>query len=224
MRPFASLLATAELHQGGPASVAAKLPVYLDADQLAAITDDRCLSTMTLRVFQAGLKHSVVAQKWPQFERHFNHFEPFRCAMISDDELDLAMANRELIRHPGKLRSIRLNAQMVRETSRNHNGFGRFLAQWPGQDIVGLWRFLKKHGCQLGGMSGARFLRLLGKDTFLLTEDVVAVLKAEGVLAKTPTSQRDMQLAQAAFNQWQGESGWPLCHISRVVSMNADAH
>jgi len=99
----------------------------------------------------------------------------------------------------------------------------KWIAAWPSDDIVGLWLALKKGGAQLGGHSGARFLRVIGKDTFLLTDDVVSVLKAEGVVTKMPTAQRDLKVVQQVFNQWRTQSGWPLAHISRVVSMTAMA-
>jgi 3-methyladenine DNA glycosylase Tag len=78
---------------------------------------------------------------------------------------------------------------------------------------------LKKQGAQLGGNSGPSFLRMVGKDTFLLTDDVVAALVAQGVVDKRPTAQRDLRAVQQAFNQWQQESGRPLCQISRLLSM-----
>ena len=85
-------------------------------------------------------------------------------------------------------------------------------------DITGLWALLKKQGQQLGGKSGAYFLRQVGKDTFILTDDVVAALKAQGVIDKAPTAQRDLRKVQDCFNQWQEESGRPMAHISRLLS------
>ena len=59
---------------------------------------------------------------------------------------------------------------------------------------------------------------MLGKDTFVLTDDVVAALKAQGVVDKKPTGQRDLAAVQTAFNQWRSESGRPLCQISRLLA------
>ena len=77
---------------------------------------------------------------------------------------------------------------------------------------------MKKRGAQLGGQSAASFLRMVGKDSFRLSPDVVAALKAQGIVDKMPTSKRDLQLAQNAFNQWQNQSGQPLSHISMLLS------
>ncbi len=52
---------------------------------------------------------------------------------------------------------------------------------------------------------------MVGKDTFIPTDDMAAALIAQKVIDKPPTSQRDLALVQQAFNQWHAESGRPLC-------------
>ena len=59
---------------GSVAALEAELPVPRTPAQLRAIPDDRYLSTLALRVFRAGLKHSVVDAKWPVFEEVFFGF------------------------------------------------------------------------------------------------------------------------------------------------------
>ena len=66
------------------------------------------------------------------------------------------------------------------------------------------------------------FLRMAGKDTFLLTEDVSVALKAQGIVDKKPTSQRDLKKVQEAFNGWRQESGRPLCQLSRMLAMTVN--
>jgi len=62
---------------------------------------------------------------------------------------------------------------------------------------------------------------MVGKDTFVLTKDVVAVFIREGVVEKEPKSQRDLKAAQDAFNLWRSECGRDMCEISRIVSYTA---
>lgn len=222
MIKFADLLVAAQLHRGGRSELESILPEVKSSSALADLPDSFYLSEMSRRVFRAGLRHSVIDAKWPAFELAFMGFDPFDVSMMSDDVLEAQMQNRAIIRHLGKIRSVRVNAQMVRELSLEYDGFGRFLAQWPEDDIVGLWLLLKKRGSQLGGMSASRFLRMVGKDTFLLTDDVVAVLISQSLLSKKPTAQRDMRQAQEVFSEWQQQSGLPLSHISKIVSCTAD--
>lgn len=207
---------------GSEAALRARLPVPRSEAELRAEGDDRYLSLLTRRVFRAGLKHSLVDAKWPAFEEVFFGFDPEKVVLMGAEHIERLMQDARLIRYLGKLKSVPRNAQMLLDLRQSHGRFGDFLADWPGDDIVGLWRYLARHGSQLGGLSAPRFLRMAGKDTFLPTEDVVAALKAQEVLDKAPTSQRDQAAMQAAFNQWHAESGRPLCQLSVMLSLTVN--
>ncbi len=217
MKSFENIYQEACRHHGASV-IQARLPDYLGTAELAAIADDRLLSAMVRRVFRAGLKHSLVDSKWPAFERAFFGFEPQKVALMSDEQLERLMSDSSLIRHWGKIKAARVNAVMVQDISRDAGGFGRFLADWPDNDLVGLWLLLKKQGAQMGGQSAAAFLRMVGRDSFRLTPDVVAALIALDVVDRPPVAQRDLRLVQQAFNVWQAESDWPLSHISVVLA------
>ena len=220
MRLFTEIYALACERHGGTSAVEDMLPCPLSDKQLKATTDDRFLANMSRRVFQAGLKHEMVNEKWPAFELAFRRFDPLYCSMLSDDDIDQFMRSAEIIRHLNKIRSVRHNAAYLRERSLEHKGYGAFISQWPADDVVGLWWELKKHAKQLGGFSGAAFLRMVGKDTFLLTTDVIKGLQMEGVLQKAPTSKKDSELANLAFLQWRQESKRSLCQISKILALS----
>lgn len=203
---------------GSAAELEARLPQAKAADALRAVSDDRYLSLLSLRVFRAGLKHSVVDAKWPAFEEAFFGFDPHKVVLMGAEHLERLMQDERLIRHLAKLKSVPRNAQFVLDVAREHGSFGAWLADWPADDIVGLWRQLSKRGSQLGGLSAPRFLRMAGKDTFIPTDDVVAALQAQGIVDKAPSSQRDLAAVQAAFNVWQAQSGRPLCQLSMMLA------
>jgi 3-methyladenine DNA glycosylase Tag len=203
---------------GSAEALEARLPVPASAETLRAVPDDRYLSQISLRIFRAGLKHSLVDAKWPAFEEAFFGFVPEKVVLMGAEHLERLMGNARLIRHPGKLASVPRNAQMILDVAAEHGSFGAFLAEWPGEDIVGLWRYLAKHGNQLGGLSAPRLLRMVGKDSFIPSEDVVAALKAQGIVDKAPSSQRDLAAVQAAFNAWRAESGRPLSQLSMMLA------
>ncbi len=217
MKNFQWIEEHAIAHAGGEL-IRQRMPEVKSVEELLAVSDDRYLSDMCRRIFRAGLKHSLVDGKWPAFEQAFFGFDPVRISLMSDEQLENLMQNTALIRHWGKLKAVRANALMVTEIARDQGSFARLIAEWPGEDIVGLWTLLKKRGSQLGGMSAPSFLRMVGKDTFKLTPDVVAALKAQDIVDKTPTSQRDLKRVQEVFNQWQRDSGRPLSHISMLLS------
>jgi 3-methyladenine DNA glycosylase Tag len=203
---------------GSVEALEARLPQPLPVDELRAMSDDRYLSLIALRVFRAGLKHSLVDAKWPAFEEVFFGFDPEKVALMSAEHLERLMQDERLIRHLGKLKSVPRNAQFVLDVRKERGSFGALIADWPVSDIVGLWKYLAKHGNQLGGMSAPRFLRMVGKDTFIPTDDMVAALKAQEIVDKAPTSQKELAAVQAAFNQWHAESGRPLCQLSVMLA------
>ncbi len=207
---------------GSAKALEAQLPVPKTTRQLLAIGDDRYLSTLALRVFRAGLKHSLVDAKWPAFEQVFFGFDPEKVVLMGADHLERLMQDARIIRHLGKLKSVPRNAQMVLDIAQEHGSFGHFIAQWPVEDITGLWQYLHKHGSQLGGLSAPRFLRMVGKDTFVPSNDVVAALNAQDIVDKVPGSKRDQAAVQAAFNQWQAESGRPLCQLSAMLAFTVN--
>lgn len=203
---------------GSAKALEAMLPQPRSDAELRALSDDRYLSLISLRIFRAGLKHSLVDAKWPAFEEVFFGFDPEKVVLMGAERLENLMQDARLIRHLGKLKSVPRNAQFILDVRREKGSFGALIADWPVSDIVGLWKYLAKHGSQLGGLSAPRFLRMVGKDTFVPTDDMVAALKAQGVIDKAPTSLKDLAAVQVAFNQWQAESGRPLCQLSVMLA------
>jgi 3-methyladenine DNA glycosylase Tag len=63
---------------------------------------------------------------------------------------------------------------------------------------------------------------MVGKDSFVPTDDVVAALKAQNIIDKAPTSLKDLATVQAAFNHWQTQSGRPLCQLSAMLSFTVN--
>ncbi|WP_137885183.1 DNA-3-methyladenine glycosylase I [Pseudomonas sp. 2FE] len=203
---------------GSKAALEARLPTPKSAAELRQIADDRYLSLIALRVFRAGLKHSLVDAKWPAFEEVFFGFAPEKVVLMGGEHLERLMQDARLIRHLGKLKSVPRNAQFVLDVAKQQGSFGALIADWPVTDIVGLWKYLAKHGGQLGGLSAPRLLRMVGKDTFIPTDDMVAALKAQEIIEKTPTSLKELAAVQAAFNQWHAQSGRPLCQLSVMLA------
>ncbi len=207
---------------GSQKALEARLPTAKSAAQLRTISADRYLSTMALRVFRAGLKHSLVDSKWPAFEEVFFGFDPEKIVLMGAERLERLMQDTRIIRHFGKLKSVPRNAQMILDVAMEHGSFGDFIADWPVEDITGLWQYIAKHGNQMGGLSAPRFLRMIGKDTFIPSWDVVAALNAQEIVDKVPSSKRDQAAVQAAFNQWHAESGRPMCQLSAMLAFTVN--
>jgi 3-methyladenine DNA glycosylase Tag len=206
----------------GAAALEARLTTPRSAAELRALSDDRYLSRMELRIFRAGLKHSLVDAKWPAFEEVFDGFEPRRVRAMSDEALEALLGDRRLIRHWGKLKSVRDNAAAMIGVAQEHGSFGAWLADWPGTDIVGLWEALAMRFSQMGGNSGPSFLRMVGKDTFVLTHSVAAALKRWAGVEPPPKNRKDRAAVQLHFNAWATETGRPLCQLSLILAASVE--
>ena len=175
---------------------------------------------MARSVFQAGFSWKVIEAKWPGFEEAFKGFDVGACAMMSEDWFDELLQDTRIVRNGKKIRTVQQNAVFVQEAVAEAGSFGRKVGDWPAEDYAGLLRWIGKEGSHLGGTSAQYFLRMMGKESYILSRDVVARLVAEGVIDKPPTSQKAMRAVQEAFNGWAEESGQPLTVISRVLAQS----
>jgi 3-methyladenine DNA glycosylase Tag len=218
LQSFSVIYAKAAARKGGAEALEALLPIPKTAAQLKRITDDRCLAEMTKCVFRSGFVWQIIENKWPGFEAAFDRFDTAACAMLSDEDLERLGEDERIVRNGKKIASVRGNAQFVREVRSEHGGFGSYLAAWPADDIVGLWGELKRRGQRLGGNTGAFFLRFIGKDTFMLSGDVVTALVRQKVIDKAPSGKKALAAVQDAFNEWRRDSGRSLAEISRTLA------
>ncbi|MBU2343563.1 MAG: DNA-3-methyladenine glycosylase I, partial [Gammaproteobacteria bacterium] len=145
---FAVIFHRAAERKGGKAALQALLSKPRTAAQLSQLTDAECLSEFSKKIFQSGFVWSVVEKKWPGFEEIFFGFEPEKMLLMSDEMLAAKATDPRIIRNATKVFAIRDNALMIQQVADQYGSFGAFLAQWPGEDIIGLWGYLKKHGCR----------------------------------------------------------------------------
>lgn len=223
MRTFDEIFAIAADRKDGPAALEAMLSKPRSAEELAAIPDDRWLSEAAKCIFQAGFNWKVIDAKWPGFEEAFEGFLPGRLALWTGDDLDRLLKDTRVVRNAAKLQSVLDNAVFFTELAQSHGGAARVFADWQNSDYIGLLDMLAKRGSRLGGNTGQRLLRAMGKDSFILSASVTARLIAEGVVTKAPSSKKDMAAVQAAFDGWQAQSGRSFTEISRVLAMSIDA-
>jgi len=189
-----------------------------DASSLSQLSDDRILSAFTKQIFKAGFVWRVVENKWPDFEESFFNFNIEKILMMPEEMLEKKAADPKIIRNYNKVKTIKANAQMIFEEQQNGGSFAQFVANWPSNNIIGLWAHLKKKGQRLGGNTGPYALRFLGKDTFLLSSDVEAYLRAQKIIDGGLQSKKSLTAIQAYFNQLQQESGYSLMQLSRLIA------
>ena len=223
MKTFEKLYERAAARKGGPDALEALIPGPKSRAGLRRVPDDRWLSTMTRSVFQAGFSWKVVDRKWPGFEEAYRGFDPALLAGQSDDDLDRLMKDTRIIRHWRKVKATRHNARFVLDLAEEHGRAAHFFADYPGDDFIGLLSVLKKRGAWLGGTTAQYFLRSMGKESFILSRDVVAALRREKVFDGSESTRASLKSIQGAFNRWVAEGGQNLTRVSRVLAFTVGA-
>ncbi len=219
MRSFQEIFDISAERHGGTDALDAMLGKPKTPEELARIPEDRWLAEMSKYIFATGLNWTVIEKKWPGFEEAFHGFDLGRCAFMDDGMFDSLLQDTRIVRHGAKIQSVRDNAAFLLEL-REEGGVGHVLGGWPSDAFADLLEMMKKRGSRLGGMTGAYSMRMLGRDSYILSKDVVARLIAEGVVDKAPGSKSSMKAVQAAFNAWMDQSGRSLTEISRVLALS----
>ncbi len=221
MSGFESIFERAAERKGGNAALQTLLPDVAGSDAVAQLDESRFLAEMSRCIFQAGFVWRVIEQKWPGFETVFNGFDVETLLALASEEIDEIAQDQRIVRNRQKINAVLANARFIEEVALEAGSFAGFIADWPESDLVGLFELLKKRGSRLGGMSGQRFLRNVGKDTFVLTADVVRALKENRVeISANPSSKRDLSAIQATFNAWHYETGLPYTHLSKIAAFS----
>jgi 3-methyladenine DNA glycosylase Tag len=222
LEKFDSLYQRAAERKGGVAILNLLLGENQQDKLVADLGDDRILSAFTKKVFQSGFIWRVVENKWANFEELFFDFDLTKVLMMPEEMQERKAADARIIRNFKKVKTIQANAQMMFEEAQSnkseHQSFAEFIANWPSNNIIGLWDYLKKEGQRLGGNTGPYALRAIGKDTFLLTRDIEAYFRANKIIDGGLQSKKSLTAIQNSFNQWQSECDLSLTQLSRLVA------
>lgn len=220
MRTFDEIYDIAAERKGSAEALETLLDTPLSDDELSAIPNDRWLSAMAKCLFQAGFNWKVIEAKWHGIEEAFDEFDPVRVAFYDDEDFDRLLSDKRIVRNGAKVEAVINNARFILALEKTSPSVGAFFAGWESTRYIELLDLLSKQGARLGALTGQRMLRMNGKDSFLLSPDVVARLVAEGIVDKASTSKRAMVATQGAFNIWADQSGRGLTQISQVLAFS----
>lgn len=219
MSTFSTLYERAETRKEGPETLKACLPPVASRDALRSLSSGKVLGHMTKGIFQSGFVWKVIENKWPDFEDTFHNFDPKTLVSLPDEDWDSFCQNPKIVRNAIKILAVRENAEFILELEQSEQKtIAEFIDDWPVSELIDLWAYFKKYGSRLGGMTGQYLLRRLGKDSFMLSRDVVTSLQELGCDIKdNPTSKRDHKVIQACLNEIHESTQLPYTHISKVL-------
>ncbi|CAN5804090.1 DNA-3-methyladenine glycosylase I [soil metagenome] len=89
---------------------------YHDHEWGRAVTDrSRLFEKLCLEGFQAGLSWLTILRKRPAFREAFAKFDPETVAKFDESDVKRLLADRSIVRHEGKIRSVINNARRLPE-------------------------------------------------------------------------------------------------------------
>jgi len=223
MTHFKDLVKRAEKRKGGKQMLNLLLPPILDRSLFKTQSSNVFLALMTKGVFQSGFVWRVIENKWDNFETAFLNFDCQKLLSQPDEKWDAYAEDKSIVRNVIKIQTVRDNAEFILNVEQlEGKSFGQVLDEWPASDLIGLWDMMKKNGSRLGGMTGQYFLRRAGKDSFLLSQDVVRSLQEMRLDIKdNPTSKRDFKLIQQTLNEIHQKTKLPYTHISKILAYSS---
>jgi len=221
MEKYSDIQQRAAKRKGGEEALASLLSRPLSSSELLSVTGDQWLEEFTRKIFQSGFYWAVINKKWPGFREVFWDFNVSKLVMMPPEMLEHKSSDERIIRNFTKVKTITVNTAMIHFAEQEWGKpFNVFIAEWPCDDIVNLWAVLKKQGARLGGNTGPYTLRALGKDTFLLSRDVEAYLRAHKIIEGGLQSKTSLNAIQTFFNAMQQQSGLSMQEISQTVAFS----
>ena len=118
-----------------------ELLAYHDCEWGRPVYDDHKLFEMLcLEGASVGLSWRTIWHKRLAYRRIFHDFSIDACAVLSDDELEAALADPGIVRARTKVYAVRSNARAAQDIQREFGSLGAYLWGFVGgQQVVGQW-------------------------------------------------------------------------------------
>ncbi len=151
---------------------------YHDTEWGFPVDDDRRLfEKLCLEGFQSGLSWRTILAKRENFRAAFQDFDIDRVAGFTEPDVARLMADKGIVRHPGKIAAVINNAKRARE-----------IIAREGSLAAHVWRFEPEPGAETQGQSTSPASIALSKDlkkrgwSFVGPTTVYAFMQAMGLV------------------------------------------
>ena len=110
---------------------------YHDEKWGVPIRDDQDLfAKLMLDGFQAGLSWSTILNKWENFDRAFDGWDPEKIAVYTQDDIDRLMADPGIVRNRLKVNGAVKNARAYLQLQEDEGSFSDYLWSFVGGDTI----------------------------------------------------------------------------------------
>lgn len=119
-----------------------QMQAYHDEEWCRPKHDERYLfELLTLEGAQAGLSWQIVLSKRDSYRQAFHDFDLDYCAALTDKDLETIKETYGVIKHAGKIKSVRSNAQAIQAVKAEYASFADFLWSYTdGKPIINDWQ------------------------------------------------------------------------------------
>lgn len=101
---------------------------YHDSEWGRPCTDsEELFQLLNLEGAQAGLSWITILNKRAHYQKVFHHFQPAKVARMSDARIEKLVNDPGIVRHRGKIESVRSNAQAYLAMEKNGEDFADFI-------------------------------------------------------------------------------------------------
>lgn len=137
------------------------LIAYHDQEYGRLERDENALfEKICLESFSAGLSWYIVLKKRDALRQRFAAFDVDRCAVLTDEQLEAAMSDPEIIRNRRKIEAVRQNARVVQSLRADGGLLALVLDMRRPADLASA---LKRRGMQqFGPICAGELLKSLG--------------------------------------------------------------
>jgi DNA-3-methyladenine glycosylase I len=123
--------------------------------------DSEYFDRLSMSMFTAGLNWRVVDNKWPNFKKAFQGFNPSKVAKMSESQVKSLMKDTGIVRNERKIRATVENAKAVLEMVKEFGSFRAYLDSF-GKKEDALQRELQERFRHIGPSSARTFLWMVG--------------------------------------------------------------
>lgn len=220
MIKFSAIEKQVEAQHGDLDAVSERVSLVKSKAELINIGDDRYLSELSKIIFQLGFNWKVIENKWPSFESAFQHFKLNHCAGLADEQLEQLMQGGTIVKNWVKVKAVRGNARWMQTLVAEHGSVGEFVAAIQPENFCQSVLAMQKQGERVGAKTAQMWLRRMGAEALILSDDVTDALLRNQVITKAPSSKRDWDQLQVVLNQWRSEGDYSLNYISQMLAFS----
>lgn len=115
----------------------ALLQEYHDTEWCVPSHDDRYIFEMlTLEGAQAGLSWLTILKRRNAYRKAFHQFSIAGCAVMTDEELEQILRQKEVIANRRKVYSVRANAQAIQHIQHQYGSFAAYLWKYTDDKVL----------------------------------------------------------------------------------------